>query len=56
MFAIHVIVEKKNLQLAIGHLRDVGGSGVVVAETLYIFEEEPLRFKNLKERLGIEND
>lgn len=56
MFAIHVIVEKANLQLAIRNLRDIGGSGVVVAETLYIFEEEPLQYKKLREKLGIEND
>ena len=48
MFAIHVIVEKEKLQLAIRNLREIGGSGVVVAQTLYIFEEEPLRYKKLK--------
>ena len=56
MFAIHVIVEKEKLQLAIRNLREIGGSGVVVAQTLYIFEEEPLRYKKLKEKLGKEDD
>jgi ATP phosphoribosyltransferase len=56
MFAIHVIVEKEKLQLAIRNLREIGGSGVVVAQTLYIFEEEPLRYKKLKENLVIVNE
>jgi ATP phosphoribosyltransferase len=56
MFAIHVIVEKEKLQLAIRNLREVGGSGVVVAQTLYIFEEEPLRYKKLKAKLEIVNE
>ena len=56
MFAIHVIVEKEKLQLAIRNLREIGGSGVVVAQTLYIFEEEPLRYKKLKEKLEIKDD
>ena len=56
MFAIHVIVEKERLQLAIRNLREIGGSGVVVAQTLYIFEEEPLRYKKLKEKLEIVNE
>jgi ATP phosphoribosyltransferase len=56
MFAVHVIVEKDKLQLAIRNLREIGGSGVVVAQTLYIFEEEPLRYKKLKEKLELEDD
>jgi ATP phosphoribosyltransferase len=56
MFAIHVIVEKERLQEAISNLRAIGGSGVVVAPTLYIFEEEPLRFRKLLKNLGIYDD
>ena len=56
MYAIHVIVEKEKLQDAIKSLRDIGGSGVVVAPTLYIFEEEPLRFVKLKKTLEINID
>jgi len=51
MFAIHIIVEKERLQDAIKGLREIGGSGVVVAPTLYIFEEEPKRYKNLLKNL-----
>ena len=56
MYAVHVIVEKARLQQAIRNLRAIGGSGVVVSPTLYIFEKEPLRFKQLKEKLGIRDD
>ena len=56
MFAIHVIVEKDRLQQAIRNLRAIGGSGVVVAPTLYIFEEEPLRYRKLLKNLGIDDD
>ncbi len=51
MYAIHIIVEKEKLQDAIKGLREIGGSGVVVAPTLYIFEEEPKRYKNLLKNL-----
>ena len=51
MYAIHIIVEKERLQDAIKGLREIGGSGVVVAPTLYIFEEEPKRYKNLLKKL-----
>ena len=39
-FAIHIIVAKDDLMEAIESLRNVGGSGVVVTPTNYIFEEE----------------
>jgi len=56
MYAVHVIVEKARLQQAIRNLRAIGGSGVVVAPTLYIFEKEPLRYKQLIMKLGVFND
>ncbi len=40
-YAIHLIVHKSQLHQAIQEVRDVGGSGVVVAPVTYIFEEEP---------------
>ncbi len=52
MHAVHVIVEKERLQIAIRNLREIGGSGVVVAPTLYIFEEEPIRYIKLLKNLG----
>ncbi len=50
-FAIHIIVEKKKLTETIRALRDIGGSGVVVSPTLFIFEEEPKRYKDLVKNL-----
>jgi ATP phosphoribosyltransferase len=40
-YAIHVVVRKEELHKAIGELREIGGSGVVVTPVNYIFEEEP---------------
>ncbi len=45
--AVHLIVRKDQLTIAINELRQVGGSGVVVAPVHYIFEEEPQAFKEL---------
>lgn len=50
-FAVHIIVEKKKLTETIRALRKIGGSGVVVSPTLYIFEEEPKRYKELLKNL-----
>jgi ATP phosphoribosyltransferase len=46
-FAVHIIVAKKKLTETIRALRELGGSGVVVSPTLFIFEEEPERYKEL---------
>lgn len=56
MYAVHVIVNKTKLQQAIRNLRAIGGSGVVVAPTSYIFEKEPLKFTQLMEELGVAGD
>jgi len=50
-FAIHIIVEKIKLTETIRALREIGGSGVVVSPTLFIFEEEPKRYKDLIKNL-----
>jgi ATP phosphoribosyltransferase len=55
MFAIHIIVKKMNLQEAIKNLREIGGSGVVVLPTVYIFEEEPHRYQLLLKKIGEKN-
>ena len=52
-FAVHIIVEKKRLTEIIRALREIGGSGVVVSPTLFIFEEEPLRYKTLLQNLEV---
>lgn len=50
-FAVHIIVEKKKLTETIRALREIGGSGVVVSPTSFIFEEEPKRYKKLLKNL-----
>ncbi|MGD9092500.1 MAG: ATP phosphoribosyltransferase [Anaerolineales bacterium] len=47
LFAIHLIVRKDQLHKAIGEIREVGGSGVVVSPVNYIFEEEPPEIINM---------
>lgn len=46
-YAAHLIVRKDQLAKAIAELRQVGGSGVVVAPVAYIFEEEPQEYLNM---------
>ena len=45
--AIHIVVRRDQLFEAIAELRNIGGSGVVVAPVTYIFEAEPPRYKAL---------
>ena len=40
-YAIHIVVRKEELHKAIGELRKIGGSGVVVSPVNFIFEEQP---------------
>lgn len=47
LFAIHIVVRKEELHTAIGELREIGGSGVVVSPVNYIFEEEPQELINM---------
>ena len=46
-YAIHVVVRKEDLHRAIGEIRAIGGSGVVVSPVNYIFEEEPFEIINM---------
>jgi len=47
LFAIHLVVKKEELHRAIGEIREIGGSGVVVSPVNYIFEEEPQELVNM---------
>jgi len=40
-YAVHLVVAKSKLHQAVREIREVGGSGVVVSQVNYIFEEEP---------------
>ncbi len=46
-YAVHIIVPKGQLAQAIAELRQIGGSGVVVAPVMYIFDEEPLECRRM---------
>ena len=50
-YAAHLVVRKDQLSQAISELRCVGGSGVVVAPVLYIFEEEPAEYLAMLKQL-----
>ncbi len=50
-YAAHLVVRKDQLAQAIAELRQVGGSGVVVSPVSYIFEEEPIEYRNMIEEL-----
>ncbi len=43
-YSVTVVVRRDNLAQAVGELRQVGGSGIIVSPVTYIFEEEPPRY------------
>ncbi len=43
-FSVSVVVRRDRLPQAIGELRAIGGSGIIVSPVTYIFEEEPPRY------------
>jgi ATP phosphoribosyltransferase len=49
--SVSIVVHKDHLIPAVRALREVGGSGVIVSPTAYIFEEEPERARRLNENL-----
>ncbi|MEM9777228.1 MAG: ATP phosphoribosyltransferase [Chloroflexota bacterium] len=51
-YAINIIVQRRDLSAAIHELREIGGSGVIVTEVKYIFEEEPVRFQAILEAIS----
>lgn len=53
-YAITVVVRKDQLHRSVEELRAIGGSGVLVLPTTYIFEEEPARWYKLLAALDID--
>lgn len=51
LFAASVCVRKSNLHETIKALRGMGGTGVLVSELTYIFDEEPWRWTELLKKL-----
>jgi len=50
--AVHIVVRRERLFQAVAELRAIGGSGVVVTPVIYIFEEEPARYRAMMEAIG----
>lgn len=50
-YSATVVVRRRQLPQAIGELRSIGGSGIIVSPLTYIFEEEPPRYKAMLEAL-----
>lgn len=55
-FAIHIVVKKEELHKAIGELRKIGGSGVVVSPVNFIFEEQPKEILDMMTALEIKDE
>jgi ATP phosphoribosyltransferase len=55
-YAIHIVVRKEELHKAIGELRKIGGSGVVVSPVNFIFEEQPAEILNMMRALEMTNE
>lgn len=51
-YAVNIIVRQERLFEAVGELRAIGGSGVVVVPCAYIFEEEPFRYRAMLDALA----
>ncbi|XP_026666235.1 ATP phosphoribosyltransferase, chloroplastic-like isoform X6 [Phoenix dactylifera] len=52
-YAIVVCVPQKSLYKSVQQLRSIGGSGVLVSDLTYIFEEETPRWRKLLSQLGL---
>jgi ATP phosphoribosyltransferase len=50
-YSVTIVVRKTNLYRAIGELRTIGGSGVIVTPVTYIFEEEPIAYRRMLQAL-----
>ncbi|KAG1354773.1 ATP phosphoribosyltransferase, chloroplastic [Cocos nucifera] len=52
-YAIVICVPQKTLYKSVQQLRSIGGSGVLVSDLTYIFEEETPRWRKLLSQLGL---
>ena len=50
-FSISIAIKKVEMTQTISALRSIGGSGVIVTPALYIFEEEPKRYRAMLDAL-----
>ncbi len=52
-YSVTIVVKRDYLPQAIGELRKIGGSGIIVSPVTYIFEEEPPRYTAMLAQLKI---
>lgn len=52
-FSVSLAVKQAEMQDTIAALRQIGGSGVIVTPATYIFEEEPVRYRQMLTGLGL---
>lgn len=55
-YAACICVPKKDLYASVKALRQLGGSGVLVSPMTYIFDEEPPRWNDLLQEIGLDSD
>lgn len=53
MYAVDIVMKKKQLYDSVKAIRKIGGSGVLVKPLTYIFDEEPERWAKLLEELDL---
>lgn len=56
LYSATVCVPKNRLYASVKELRKLGGSGVLVQPMTYIFDEEPLRWRQLLDTLGLDEN
>mmetsp|Transcript_28545 Transcript_28545/g.46267 ORF Transcript_28545/g.46267 Transcript_28545/m.46267 type:complete len:463 (-) Transcript_28545:192-1580(-) len=54
-YSVSIVVPKGRLYHAIRQIREIGGRGILVKPVTYIFEDEPLRWTQLLENLGLKH-
>jgi len=55
LFSATICVPKNRLYASVKELRKLGGSGVMVQPMTYIFDEEPARWRQLVDTLGLDD-
>ena len=51
-YAVTMVVERDKVITAVDHIRGIGGNGIIVFPTTYVFEAKCTTYDNLLEQLG----
>ena len=51
-YAVTMVVERDKVITAVDHIRGIGGNGIIVFPTTYVFEAKCAAYDNLLEQLG----